>query len=917
MNYNILNFLPYYPDINDSEFNGVVYSKKEFNELSVPAYEKFPTMKGDLLTHQKLISRLLSSKTPYKGILLMHDMGTGKTCSASAIIEQIRNENSSIKQFYYIAKNTSLLTQFEDQFREKCTKTDMSDISKLANIGLKTMTHVGFAKTVLNSTSRPKTVASSLLNNSLIILDEVHNIRESSDSLYDDYKLILQSLKNSKVVLMSGTPMTDTANEFASVMNLILPPETQLPTGNDFDNTFINGNKLINTQQLRDSIKGRISYIKTMQTNVIKRFNGEILSGFVTEMKLSQSFMSDLQSKHYNIARQLDASDLSRSPAYTNSLRASDFVTSNGEYGLAVNEKAFRFSGSTRSDILKELGTFSSKYKDSLETILQARSDNKCSFVFNKNVSGGGLNMFARILDLVGYKKVTPSSVNNIKSDKNARRYILLTGETTDKESLIRRFNNDDNVDGSVISVVLASDAISEGYSFNNIQVIDIHSPWFNFAKTSQAIARGIRTGSHAALEKQNSSKIFVDIYLRVSIPSEGDSIDVKTYNMSEKKDVIIKEIEHLIKEESVDSRLAYNRNTRNSDQDNTRDCDYTLCKYSPFPNERNIKYETDYSTFEDYDNTDTTLVEKIKDMIKSSRVISMDTVKDDLLNEFDEFQIISVIVDIINNDTLFNIEDKKFFLREDRNMLYLTDSISNKTSIFDSYYNINNHSEIIETPPEDVIESPDTQIDTTKITSLFDLNMKINFMDPMEKELLLEDSIIQGLPNEFIKEKFKDLHGLIGAKYYSWYLLSEKIQTVRVFENETWNDGDDDDMTIVNKELETRIATVRDKAKTIFDPLSENNDVFYGIYGYTDEFTKGKKIKKFSIVKIIESADKRVLSTGKDCTSWVGADSKMQLEYILTTLGSSSTEAGKNLGERCNKIETLFNDKGILLRNI
>ena len=137
------------------------------------------------------------------------------------------------------------------------------------------------------------------------------------------------------------------------------------------------------------------------------------------------------------------------------------------------------------------------------------------------------------------------------------------------------------------------------------------------------------------------------------------------------------------------------------------------------------------------------------------------------------------------------------------------------------------------------------------------------------------------------------------------------------IFENETWNDGDDDDMTIVNKELETRIATVRDKAKTIFDPLSENNDVFYGIYGYTDEFTKGKKIKKFSIVKIIESADKRVLSTGKDCTSWVGADSKMQLEYILTTLGSSSTEAGKNLGERCNKIETLFNDKGILLRNI
>ena len=76
----------------------------------------------------------------------------------------------------------------------------------------------------------------------------------------------------------------------------------------------------------------------------------------------------------------------------------------------------------------------------------------------------------------------------------------------------------------------MASDAISEGYSFNNIQVIDIHSPWFNFAKTSQAIARGFRAGSHRDMMNSGYTDISVDIYLRVSKPIIGNSIDILTY---------------------------------------------------------------------------------------------------------------------------------------------------------------------------------------------------------------------------------------------------------------------------------------------------------------------------------------------------------------------------------------------------
>ena len=50
-----------------------------------------------MLKHQKIVSRYLSSHTIYKGLLLVHAMGTGKTCAAIGVAEQIRNEMDNIK----------------------------------------------------------------------------------------------------------------------------------------------------------------------------------------------------------------------------------------------------------------------------------------------------------------------------------------------------------------------------------------------------------------------------------------------------------------------------------------------------------------------------------------------------------------------------------------------------------------------------------------------------------------------------------------------------------------------------------------------------------------------------------------------------------------------------------------------------
>ena len=73
----------------------------------------------------------------------------------------------------------------------------------------------------------------------------------------------------------------------------------------------------------------------------------------------------------------------------------------------------------------------------------------------------------------------------------------------------------------------MGSRKISEGFSLRNVQIEDIHTPWFNYSETSQAIARGIRVGSHNQLLEAGVD-VEIQIYQRVSIPDKGESIDLQ-----------------------------------------------------------------------------------------------------------------------------------------------------------------------------------------------------------------------------------------------------------------------------------------------------------------------------------------------------------------------------------------------------
>ena len=68
----INDFLPMYPLINDQKFNEKLFRKKELYDNKLERYENIPTQKGDLMKHQKIIARLISSRTPYDKLILYH-----------------------------------------------------------------------------------------------------------------------------------------------------------------------------------------------------------------------------------------------------------------------------------------------------------------------------------------------------------------------------------------------------------------------------------------------------------------------------------------------------------------------------------------------------------------------------------------------------------------------------------------------------------------------------------------------------------------------------------------------------------------------------------------------------------------------------------------------------------------------------
>jgi hypothetical protein len=235
----------------------------------------------ELLPHQKIVRDYLAAETPYRGLLLYHGLGSGKTCSSIAVAESLLSTRkvfvmlpASLESNYRgeLRKCGDPLYAYDQHWRQQELTEESRAAAKRLGISDKFLErNRTFFTTVpgeeANYSKLPKSaqdivgkqiediidqrftfiryngLSSANIGNyvpedgtnpyddSTVIIDEVHNfisrIVNKSDIAWKLYNLIYNA-SGCKVVALSGTPVINRANEIAFLMNLLRGPIEQV-----------------------------------------------------------------------------------------------------------------------------------------------------------------------------------------------------------------------------------------------------------------------------------------------------------------------------------------------------------------------------------------------------------------------------------------------------------------------------------------------------------------------------------------------------------------------------------------------------------------------------------------------------------------------------------------------------------------
>lgn len=167
---------------------------------------------------QKLVRKFLGGDSPYRGLLLYHKLGAGKTCAAIGIAETI---HASEFQKVIVVLPAALEPNFVNEIF-KCGSTRYHGQESLVRQKYHFLHFNGLTKKKVLEMQKQ---SPPYFDNAVVIVDEAHNITKSvvkqeSFVMMALFKMIA-SAKNSKVIVMTGTPMVNDAAEIAYIMTMV------------------------------------------------------------------------------------------------------------------------------------------------------------------------------------------------------------------------------------------------------------------------------------------------------------------------------------------------------------------------------------------------------------------------------------------------------------------------------------------------------------------------------------------------------------------------------------------------------------------------------------------------------------------------------------------------------------------------
>jgi len=235
----------------------------------------------DLLTHQKIARDYLNLYTPYRGLLLYHGLGAGKTCNSIAISEGMKSKRkvvvmtpASLKMNFFselkkcgdpvyqknqywefvsiqgqpeyksiLAKALSLPVEFIESAKgawlvdanksanfTELNPNDQAAIDKQLNAMIRTkyidINYNGLNRRIISNLTEGGTI--NPFDDKVVLIDEAHNfvgrivnqLKNPNSISYQLYHLLM-SAQNARIVLMSGTPIINYPNEIAVLYNIL------------------------------------------------------------------------------------------------------------------------------------------------------------------------------------------------------------------------------------------------------------------------------------------------------------------------------------------------------------------------------------------------------------------------------------------------------------------------------------------------------------------------------------------------------------------------------------------------------------------------------------------------------------------------------------------------------------------------
>ena len=434
--------------IDEKAFENDFMGSKDFfegiNELPKEEVE-YPKLNATLRDYQKYGYKWLKYLTDNNlGACLADDMGLGKTLQAIALLSNLHEEK---KKKSMVIMPKSLIYNWENEIKKFAPKLKVGvyyginrDFSSLKKVDV-----------ILTTYGTIRNDIENLLEHKfdLLILDESQNIK-NINSQTTKAVLLLNAKKR---VALSGTPIENNLLELYSLFRFLNPE--MFGSVQRFTNNYI-----VPIQKYSD-----ISTIEELKKKIypflLRRVKKEVLEDLPDKIeKLVYVDMNDEHRRFYEERRKYYYSLLEKN------------TSSQGNFDKffvlqAINELRHIVS----SPELESKKIISSKKEVLIENVIEAIENNH------------------KVLVFVNYLSSIESICDSLKENKI--KYLKMTGQTKDRQTLVDKFQNDSRY--KVFVMTLKTGGV--GLNLVSADTIFIYDPWWNTTVENQAIDRAYRLG--------------------------------------------------------------------------------------------------------------------------------------------------------------------------------------------------------------------------------------------------------------------------------------------------------------------------------------------------------------------------------------------------------------------------------------